>query len=276
MVASEGAGRARLNPAERRQLLAAGAAAGVAAIFKTPLTAVVYAIEVPYVDDLGRRMLLPALVGAATGYTVCGVLLGTDPLFRVSGDPQLRLLDLALAVVLGAVCGFGAKAYAWLLRTAKDASSRFPVVPRVLVGGAVLAACTALSIWLFDAPLSLGPGYLALDWMADPDRALWLLVALLLLRIVASSATLGAGGVGGLFIPLVVAARSPAGWWAVSTTAWTPRSTPSSAWRRSSARATRCRWPRWSSWPRSAAARPTSCQGSSPPWWPTWWPAAPR
>jgi chloride channel protein, CIC family len=205
VTGSQLARRARLTHDERRQLLAAGAAAGVAAIFKTPLTAVVYAIEVPYRDDIGRHLLLPALVGAATGYTVFTVLLGTEPLFNVPGDPQLRILDLFLAMVLGAACGFGAKAYAWLLRSAKAAASRYSVTKRVLVGGTLLAACTVAAVALFDEPLTLGPGYLALDWIADPHRALWLLVALLVLRIVVSTATLGAGGVGGLFIPLVVA-----------------------------------------------------------------------
>ena len=54
--------------AEPRSLLVAGAAAGVGAIFKAPATGAVFALESPYQDDLARRMLLPALVGSATGY----------------------------------------------------------------------------------------------------------------------------------------------------------------------------------------------------------------
>jgi chloride channel protein, CIC family len=197
--------RLRLSPADLRLLLAAGAAAGVAAIFRTPLTAVVFAVEVPYKDDLGRRMLLPALVGAAAGYTVYVLLLGTDPLFRVFGDPALRLPDLGFAALLGAACGFGARAYASLFRAAKRTAGRVRPVTRILGGGAVLFGCAALSLELFDETLTLGPGYRALDWIAAPERALGLLAALLVLRVVASTATLGAGGVGGLFVPLVVA-----------------------------------------------------------------------
>jgi CIC family chloride channel protein len=197
--------RLRLSADEHRLLLAAGAAAGVAAIFRTPLTAVVFAIEVPFQDDLGRRMLLPALVGSAAGYATYVVLLGTDPLFRVPGDPTLRLLDLALAVLLGLACGIGARLYALLLRGAKRVASTVPAHLRIPAGGAVLFACAAASVALFDQPLSLGPGYATLEWLQDPDRALGLLAALLVLRIVASATTLGAGGVGGLFIPLVVA-----------------------------------------------------------------------
>ncbi|NBV03725.1 MAG: chloride channel protein, partial [Acidimicrobiia bacterium] len=53
---------------DHRTLLVAGAAAGVAAIFKAPATGAIFALEVPYRDDLARRMLLPALVASATGY----------------------------------------------------------------------------------------------------------------------------------------------------------------------------------------------------------------
>ncbi|HET9728908.1 MAG TPA: chloride channel protein, partial [Acidimicrobiia bacterium] len=60
--------RALMSGADRNTLLVAGAAAGIAAIFKAPATGAVFALEVPYHDDLARRMLLPALVGAASGY----------------------------------------------------------------------------------------------------------------------------------------------------------------------------------------------------------------
>ena len=57
--------------ADRRVLLVAGAAAGVAAIFKAPATGAVFALEVPYQGDLARRMLLPALVASAERATSC-------------------------------------------------------------------------------------------------------------------------------------------------------------------------------------------------------------
>src|SRR5690606_25435097 len=66
--------------AERRALLVAGAAAGVAAIFKAPATGAVYALEVPFQNDLARGSLLPSLVGAATGYLGFASIHGTEPL----------------------------------------------------------------------------------------------------------------------------------------------------------------------------------------------------
>ncbi len=55
---------------DHRTLLVAGAAAGVAAIFKAPATGAIFALEVPFRDQMARRMLLPALVASASGYLV--------------------------------------------------------------------------------------------------------------------------------------------------------------------------------------------------------------
>ena len=58
---------------------------------------------------------------------------------------------------------------------------------------------------LFDADLAVGSGYRTLDWVTQPDHALPLIGALFTLRLLATTATVAGGGVGGLFIPLVIA-----------------------------------------------------------------------
>ena len=72
--------------ADRRVLLVAGAAAGVAAIFKAPATGAVFALEVPYQDDLARNMLLPAMVSSAAGYLVFVGINGTSAAVPDPGD----------------------------------------------------------------------------------------------------------------------------------------------------------------------------------------------
>src|SRR5439155_14512239 len=78
----------------RRVLLVAGAAAGVAAIFKAPATGAIFALEVPYQEDLARRMLLPALVASASGYLTFVAVTDITPLFPVHGAPPLSFADL--------------------------------------------------------------------------------------------------------------------------------------------------------------------------------------
>ncbi|HEV7535027.1 MAG TPA: chloride channel protein, partial [Acidimicrobiia bacterium] len=84
----------RLLGIDRKTALVAGAAAGVAAIFKAPATGAVFAIEVPFQEDLASDALLPALVGAATGYAAFAAINGTDPLIPVGGRPPIDARDI--------------------------------------------------------------------------------------------------------------------------------------------------------------------------------------
>src|SRR5262249_19841874 len=155
--------------------------------------------------DLARRMLLPSLVGAATGYLAFVAVNGTTPLFAVQGSPAFDLRDLAGAVGLGLVAGFGARGFAFLLRAATRVSGLGPPWIRVAVSGAALAGLFAAGRIATGESLVLGPGYDAIAWTLDPSHATWLVVLVLVLRCLATTATVGGGGVGGLFVPLVVA-----------------------------------------------------------------------
>jgi CIC family chloride channel protein len=189
----------------RRVLLVAGAAAGVAAIFKAPATGAVFALEVPYQDDLARRMLLPALVSSASAYIAFASIHGTAPLLRVFGAPPFTSRDLIGAIVLGLIAGFGAQIFSRMLRAAKRASARFSVLWRLPLAGAVLGCCFAASRSLTGRNLATGTGYDTIRWALDPTRGMWVIAAILVLRCVGTTVTVGGGGVGGLFVPLVVA-----------------------------------------------------------------------
>lgn len=194
-----------LRGVDRRAALVAGAAAGVAAIFKAPATGAVFALEVPFQDDLAPRAILPAMVGAGAGYTAFVLVNGTTPLFPVSGGSDLVLGDLAVAAVVGLTCGLGARAFAMVISAAKWLSAKVSPVPRVAAGAATMAVLVVASDIWFDVPsLALGPGYRSVEFALDPQRGLWIIAALATVRVVATASTVGGGGVAGLFIPLVV------------------------------------------------------------------------
>jgi CIC family chloride channel protein len=189
----------------RRLLLVAGAAAGVAAIFKAPATGAVFALEVPYQNDLARHMLGPALVGAASSYLTFVAFHGTAPLVNVTGTPPFSTKDLVAALVLGLLAGLGARGFAWMLRSAKRITPRIPSWIRVPVAGASLAAIFVVVRLLSGENLTTGPGYDTIRWALDPSHSVALVAAILVLRCIATTTTVAGGGVGGLFIPLVVA-----------------------------------------------------------------------
>ncbi len=192
---------------DAKALLVAGAAGGVAAIFRTPATGVLFALEVPYQDDVARRGLIPGLVAGATGYLTFAAIVGTAPLLHFAsprGPRSIELRELIGALVLGVLAGLGARAFAGLMRRAKGVSTGTPLVARILLAGSGLAALAVASHHVFGTALTLGPGYRTLDWLADPQRGLWLIGGLFLARALATGLTVGGGGAGGMFIPLVI------------------------------------------------------------------------
>jgi chloride channel protein, CIC family len=198
-------GRSFLAGADPNLLLVAGAAAGIAAIFKAPATGAIFAIEVPFQEDLARRMLLPALVAAASGYLALVAINGTTPLFPVHGAPPFSFTDLAGAAVLGLTAGVGAKVFAMFILWAKRMSGLAYRSVRILACGATIAVLFAIGRGLTGQSLVLTPGYGVVTWALAPNRAVALLLAILVLRCVATGAAVAGGGVGGLFVPLVVA-----------------------------------------------------------------------
>jgi CIC family chloride channel protein len=205
---------ASFRGADYRTLLVAGAAAGVAAIFKAPATGAIFALEVPFRDQMARRMLLPALVASASGYLTFAALSSTDPIFTFpEGERTVSLfqyVDLFGAVLIGVGCALGARVFSKLMRVAKAFTLR-PLPTRLLVSGAMLTTLYFITRVITSESgnpadgesLTLGSGYEVFAWLFE-ENALWILIAVFFLRMCATAATLAGGGVGGVFIPLVV------------------------------------------------------------------------
>lgn len=189
---------------DAKVLVVAGAAAGVAAIFKAPATGLVFALEVPYQEDFARRMLVPAGIASAVSYVAFVAIAGTAPLFAVSGSPPFDLRDLGGAALLGVLCGIGARLFALALVWAKRLAAGLHPAVRAAAAGAVLVGLALIASAVFGNPLTLGAGYNNLAWAFDSRRAVSLVMLLFFLRAIATVATVSGGGVGGLFIPLVI------------------------------------------------------------------------
>jgi CIC family chloride channel protein len=189
-----------------RLLLTAGAAAGVAAIFQTPATGVLFALEAPYRDDIAHRALLPALIASAASYLtfISMPFIKQESFLSPIAPGTIGSAELIGAVALGVGAGFGGRIYAWLIRRAKEIAKSQQPVQLVVIGGILLGGLAVASDALFEEPLTLGPGFGVVEWLADPTRSLQLILILFLFRAVATMVTVGSGGTGGLFIPLAI------------------------------------------------------------------------
>jgi chloride channel protein, CIC family len=196
--------RRLFDTVDMKVLMVAGAAAGVAAIFKTPMTGAIFAIEVPFQDDTAKRMLFPALIASVSGYLVFVAINGTTPLFPISGSPPFGLRELAGAAALGILAGIGARGFALEIRWAKRWQERLPAPAKVALGGGTLAALLIVSRLVYHQSLTIGSGYQVITWIVEGHHALWAVALLLVLRAIVTPATITGGGAGGLFVPLVV------------------------------------------------------------------------
>jgi len=185
---------------DRRLLLLVGLAAGLSAIFRSPIGAALLAVEILYADmEFEPNALLYTTIGAIVAYALNGMFVGFQPLFRVSSlVGQLpRPLDYLWYVVLGVAAGLLATLLPVVFYGARDFFRSLPVPAwlRPAIGG-LLAGVIAL---LF--PKVIGGGYGWMQQAIDGNLALTTLLVLVLAKMVAMSFTVGSGGSGGVFAP---------------------------------------------------------------------------
>ncbi|MCW3994518.1 MAG: chloride channel protein, partial [Candidatus Bathyarchaeota archaeon] len=100
-----------------KKLFLAGAAAALAATFRTPLTAILFALEIPYKNDLDRENFIEAIIASVPAYLLSVAVLGSEPFFGIVGNIQLTLYEIGLSLLLGLICGlyavFFTKTFSW-------------------------------------------------------------------------------------------------------------------------------------------------------------------
>jgi len=205
--------RFHLSDDDRRTLILAGAAAGIGAIFKAPLTGTIFALEVPYKDDLAHDALVPSLVAAASSYITLIAIDGSEPLFKFPGITSFTLTDMAAAAILGLLVGIAALGFIVMSKSVTAQLQRFGTkfYYKALVGGCVLSIIGVSSVWLFHGPYPLGISYSLINLSLTPNTFTGALLALFAMKLVATSFTLGSTGVGGIFIPQIVMGASLGG-----------------------------------------------------------------
>lgn len=185
-------------------LLVAGAAAGIAAVFKAPAAGAIFALEVPFRKRLGSERVLPAIFGAATGYLTMAAINGVKPELEIPLI-TLSLRQVVLSALLGLAVGIAAIGVIALIEFAEDSHQRWSVPVRAAVAAVGLPVIYLIGRALTDEPIAIASGNSVIEWAIEPGRAGWLLLAVFLLRALGPAVAIGGGGVGGLFIPLMAA-----------------------------------------------------------------------
>ncbi|HEX3855188.1 MAG TPA: chloride channel protein, partial [Polyangiaceae bacterium] len=206
------------NARERRVLMVAGVAAGMAAVFRTPLGAALLAVEVLYRDGFESDSLVPSVLASVVSYSVIISIYGESTLFarvpRFPFEPRMLPLFGILAVCTAAL----STGFVGVYGACKRSFAKLPVPDwaRPAIGGLLLGAfATPLIFWgglRLHAPGHglgvLGGGYGAVQMAIAGSQLLsggWtsvtLLVGLSFAKLLASSITIGSGGSAGDFAP---------------------------------------------------------------------------
>ena len=187
----------------RRRLFISGAAAGLAATFRTPLTAILFALEIPYKNDLDRETFIEAAIASVPAYLLSVAVLGSEPIFGVTGTSVLTFNDIALSLLLGLLCGFYAvfftKTFSWTERLSIKLRRRIGNLGLAWLGAVLLTVSGIFSLY------TLGVGlHLVQAIIQGTAFSIGILALIVLLKTFAASVTLNFGGSGGLFFPTIV------------------------------------------------------------------------
>lgn len=197
--------RLRLTPRDRRIMLICGAAAGMSAVFRAPLTGIVFALEMPYKDDLAHEALVPSLIASVVSYATLTSVMGSRPLFDFASTSAWSGRDLLWCALLGLLIGLAAMAFVVTFRRVRTFVLRWraPHWIKLTTGGLLTALCGWLFLALYPGALvPLGPNYEAVGYILNQPHSSPELLLFGLLKLAATLFTLGAGGVSAMFVPL--------------------------------------------------------------------------
>ena len=195
----------KLNEDERRIAVAVGLGAGIGSIFKIPLGGAVFSAEVFYRRDFEVRALIPGLVASVTGYTVFGFVFGWDRLFTIPLDlvKYTNPISLLLYALVGLISAGVSVGYVKTFYAVSDFFSKIQV-PKYLkpAMGGVLVGIIGI---VFPQILGTSYGWLQIaiskDYVVFP---LAMIGSVIILKILATSLTIGSGGSAGVFGPSMV------------------------------------------------------------------------
>src|SRR5437773_3270410 len=188
-----------MSSAERKTLLVAGAAAGMSAIFSTPIAAVLLAVEL-LLFEWKPRSFIPVAMASAVAAALRVPLMGPGPVFPTVQHPPLAIHGLVGALALGLVAGFGSGGLTRLVYASEDLFAKLPIhwMWWPAIGGLVVG------LGGLFYPRVLGVGYDVIRDLLNARLIGMFLLGLLITKAVIWSIALGSGTSGGVLAPLMI------------------------------------------------------------------------
>lgn len=191
--------RFHLSSAERKTLLVAGAAAGMSAVFATPVAAVLLSVEL-LLFEWKPRSFIPVAVAASFAAILRVMLLGAGPIFPVIAHAPVSGIEIGIAACIGVLAGFGSGLLTVLVYAVEDLFEHLPLhwmwwpaIGALFVGiGGVVE------------PQVLGVGYDLIHSLLRGELIGTVIIVLLVAKALVWSIALGSGTSGGILAPLLI------------------------------------------------------------------------
>lgn len=190
-----------VEPEEGRMLTVCGMAAAFSALFGTPLTAALFALEVVHVGVIQYAALVPAFLSSLVGYLLAGWMGVAPTAYAVSGLPGLAAGPLVQVIVLGGLCALLSILFCKTMHTVGRLYAQFLPDPRLraVVGGCIMVALSLLDGGLADQVYN-GAGGNLIEAAVNGNGA-GVAPWAFLVKILFTTLTLGAGFRGGEIVP---------------------------------------------------------------------------
>lgn len=188
----------RVSGSRMKVFIAAGCAGGVAAMFNAPIAGVFFAAEIVLLGTYEIGSFAALVISSAMATVVSRGYYGASPAFPIPAYEIVNsLVEIPLYSLMGVVMGLIAVLHIYVFYAVRDRFAALRMHPQLKP----LVGALALGVLAIGFPQVMGDGYHYLEEVLSGKGVLWVMVALIFFKIVATALTLGSGGAGGVFAP---------------------------------------------------------------------------